>query len=132
MNLKTILLGLAFGTLSLSAFNCRKNANSTTGNCYKGKLVVKGICMNYTISVTAGTVDPSRVEASWKDPNTGTTYTNAFRLGSPCNFPSNIAEGDEFYFRINDTAGQACAVCKAYYPTPGKALAIEVLNAPCP
>lgn len=132
MNVKTILLGLAMGSLSLSAFNCRKGSRPATSNCYKGKLVVKGICMNYTISVTGGNVDPYKVEASWKDPNTGTTYTNAFRLGSPCNFPANIAEGDEFYFRINDTAGQGCAVCQAYYPTPGKALAIEVLNAPCP
>lgn len=112
--------------LTISAENCSRKKTETV---YKGKLEVKALCMNYTISVEEGDIDPSLVEASWTDETTNKTYTNAFRLDSPCNFPASIKEADEFYFKIDTaTVTEQCAVCMAYYPTPAKKLRIKVVE----
>ena len=105
------------------------NASNTTA-CFKGRLEIKGICSNYTISVLEGPIDASAVESSWTDENTQKTYKNVFALGSPCSFPPSIAQGQEFYFTLSD-GEENCAVCQAYYPKPAKALSIRVLDKPC-
>jgi len=98
---------------ALTAFRCEKEKVMPT-TCFKARLEVKGICMNYTIKVLDGK-----------------THQNVFGLGSPCDFPSNIVEGEEFYFTINNSPTQGCAVCEAYYPTPPKKLRILATKAPC-
>ncbi|HEX6333506.1 MAG TPA: hypothetical protein VFZ78_04710 [Flavisolibacter sp.] len=113
--------------LLLAGFQCKKSA--VQQGCFKGKLVKKGICMNYTISVVSGNIDTSLVAETWQDPTTGVSYDKAFGLGSPCNFP-DMAEGAEFYFTIG-APDQECAVCMAFYPTPDKKLAITVVDGPC-
>ena len=122
--MKKFLILSAMSFLLLSNSDCSKK-NATT---YRGKLEIKGICMNYTISVLADGFDTSLVANSWTDDVTGKAYQNVFRLGSPCNFPADINEGDEFDFIVDTTTKQACAVCEAYYPTPPKALAIKVIR----
>ena len=106
------------------------NKGETAGACYKGRLEIKALCSNYTIQLLEGAIDPSKIEASWTDEHTGKVYTNVFALGSPCNFPSTLKEGDEFYFTLA-APGQNCAVCQAYYPKPAKALSITVVDKPC-
>jgi hypothetical protein len=123
--MKNISIAALLSFVMLSAFTCRKN--ETPDNTYRGKLVKKGICMNYTISVVGGNIDKNLVEATWTDPNTNTSYTNAFRLESICDFPSGLNEGDEFSFVINNSAPMNCAQCMAYYPTPQKGLRIKVV-----
>src|SRR5437868_2989349 len=89
--------------------NCKQKKTNTTisaTNCYKGKLEVKGGCMNYTISVVNSNIDTSLIVANWTDENTGKSYKNAFALGSRCNFPDTINAGDEFYFSIDSTTVQ--------------------------
>ena len=105
--------------------------NTSTAGCYKGKLEVKGGCMNYTISITGSNFDTSLVMANWTDENTSKTYKNVFALKSRCTFPDNINAGDEFYFMIDSTSGQNCAVCLMYYPVPPKKLSIKVIPGPC-
>lgn len=105
-------------------------AKSATG-CYKAKLVIKGICMNYVIQVLNTNADTSKVEKSWKDPQTGTVYENVFALESRCDFPSTINEGDEFYFNFADSAKTDCAVCMAYRDVPAKKNKIAILSGPC-
>jgi hypothetical protein len=122
-----ILMISAIAALSLAGKKCNKGGNTP---CYKGKLVVAGICSNYTIQLIDGALDTAKVEANWKDDVTGRSYTNVFALGSPCTFSSTIKEGDEFYFTIDDSK-QPCAVCMAYYPKPQKALSIKILDKPC-
>ena len=123
--MRLLLLLPALTLLSVSTKECTKKKDVI----YKGRLEVKALCMNYTVSVVEGNIKPSLVEASWTDPGTNKTYTNAFRLGSPCNFPQTINQGDEFYFTINTAgAGGDCAVCMAYYPTPSKKLSIRVVS----
>jgi hypothetical protein len=114
--------------VALSAFKCRKEKALST--CYKARLEIKGMCMNYTIKVLSP-IDASLVEATWTDPNTNTPYQNVFGLGNACNFPADINEGDEFYFQINNNAPNNCAVCLAYYPTPQKKLSIVASKSPC-
>jgi len=103
-----------------------KNKNETS--VYKGKLEVKGMCMNYTIKLLEGKIDTSKFVTEWKNESTGKTHNNVFALGSVCNFPSTINEGDEFSFTIDTTYVSNCAVCLAYYPKPAKSIAIKVVN----
>ena len=86
--------------------------------------------MNYTFTVTGGSVDTSLVEASWTDETTGKTFKNAFGIANPCDFPSTINAGDEFYFEVETAKSKDCAVCMAYYPTPQKKLSIKVIPKP--
>ena len=110
--------------LALIADKC-KNKNEST---YKGRLEIKGMCMNYTIKLLEGNLDSSKIASEWKNEATGKTHTNVFALGSACSFPSTINEGDEFYFTIDSSYVSNCAVCLAYYPKPKKSLAIKVIN----
>ena len=108
--------------------SCNKS-NDTIQNCFKGKLVLKGLCMNYVIQIIEGDVDKALYESSWQNPSTKTTYQNVFGLGSICTFPSTINEGDEFYFSIpKSSIVQTCAQCMAYSPTPSKKIIIEICN----
>ena len=102
--------------------------NKNKSSVYKGKLEVKGMCMNYTIKLLDGNIDTSKLVSEWKNEITGKTHNNVFALGSVCNFPSTINEGDEFYFTIDSTYVSNCAVCLAYYPKPPKSIAIKVVN----
>src|ERR1043166_3033377 len=103
--------------LLLSSGTCNKDKTIINNQCYKGRLEIKAICGNYTITLLEGNLDASKMEASWTDENTHKTYTNVFALGSPCSFPDAIKEGQEFYFTLDD-AVQNCVVCQAYYPKP--------------
>lgn len=111
--------------LILTANKC-KNKNEST--IYKGRLEAKGMCMNYTIKLLEGKLDTSRIVSEWHNEATGKTHNNVFALGSACNFPSTINEGDEFYFTIDSSYVSNCAVCLAYYPKPPKSIAIKVIN----
>ena len=107
---------------------CNKSSNSPTA-CFKGKLVLKGICMNYVIQITEGNVDSSLYEISWQNPESGITYQNVFGLESICTFPPIINEGDEFYFTIpKKPIVQTCLQCKAYSPIPSTLINIEICN----
>ncbi len=123
--MKNFLLASVFTTVLLSNSEC---GNKRTGATLKGRLEIAGICMNYTISVIEGNPGKDAVEPSWTDETTNNSYTNAFRLGNPCDFPATIKQGDEFYFSIDTAKGKECAVCMAYYPTPSKSLSIKVIE----
>lgn len=107
------------------------NSNFKVIDCdlktYTGKLVLKGICMNYVIEVVSGDIDQNLIEKNWANHSTDSSYKNVFALGSRCDFPENIDEGDTFQFSIQtDDSGQDCAICEAYSPTPEKSLRIKV------
>ena len=127
--MKLLILLSSIVLLSASGKSC--NQQQLPLGCYKGKLEIKEMCMNYTISIQSKNFDSSMVVANWVDENTGKSYKNVFQLGSKCHFPDSLKAGDEFYFTIDSTSVQNCMVCMAYYPTPPKKLSIKVLNAPC-
>ena len=99
------------------------------GPVYLGKLAVQGICMNYVITVESQVpeewYDKGVIAKTWVDPWEDITYSNAFRLGSICDFPDEIKEGDQFYFTLIKEE-QLCAQCLAYSPTPSETLSIKV------
>lgn len=129
--MKLIVFGFVSFLAFLSKDGCRKSGG-LPANCYKGRLEVKGQCMNYTIKVLEGNMDTSRMMSTWKDEGTGRVHENVFRLASVCNFPTEIQQGDEFYFRVETVPGaKGCAVCMAYYPTPSKELSIVVQQNSC-
>jgi hypothetical protein len=132
--MKFFLLIVSFISLILSKENCKnktRNSRVTAPGCYKGKLEVKGGCMNYTISITSQNFDTAMVVTNWKDESTGKNYKNVFALNSRCTFPNTINEGDEFYFVIDSTGVQNCMVCMMYYPVPAKKLSIKIIEGPC-
>ena len=124
-----IWMGVVMVLISLQK-KCNK-ANEPL-NCFKGRLEIKGICSNYTIKVLEGAIDSTKFSADWTDENTNKTYSNVFALDSPCSFPADIKEGDEFYFTIRTEGDKNCNVCMAYYPTPPKRLSISVSKTACP
>jgi len=131
--MKFILLVASFFLLMIRE-DCKtrnRTTNVNTAGCYKGRLEVKGGCMNYTISITSENVDTALVAANWTDENTNKTYKNVFALNSRCTFPDDINAGDDFYFMIDSTSVQNCVVCLTYYPTPPKKLSIKVIPGPC-
>ena|SRR5215213_10024777 len=128
--MKLFLIIYSIVLLSASGKSCKQQQELPEG-CYKGKLEIKAMCMNYTVSIQNKNFDTSMVVANWTDENTGKNYQDVFELGSKCTFPDSLQAGDEFYFTIDTTSVQNCSVCMAYYPTPAKKLSIKVLNAPC-
>ena len=126
----SILIGLISIVLA-SQEECTNNSQKADG-CYKGRLEIKGICSNYTITVLEGSLDSSKISKSWTDENTNKRYSNVFALDSPCSFPEDIKEGDEFYFIVREEGDKDCNVCMAYYTTPPKRLSITVSKTACP
>jgi hypothetical protein len=133
--MKFFLLITPLMLLTSSKESCKHMKKDSGGlitpGCYKGRLEVKGGCMNYTIGIISKNFDTSMVMASWTDETTGKAYENVFALNSRCSFPDTIKAGDEFYFKIDSTTVQNCAVCLMYYPVPAKKLSIKVVRAPC-
>ena len=85
--------------------------------------------MNYVITVQGEVpeewYEQGFIAKTWFDPLEEITYNNAFRLGSICDFPNEIEEGDQFYFKLSKEE-QLCAQCLAYSPTPSESLSIKV------
>ena len=127
--MKSIFVAPALFLLALSATRC-KNEEKATAGPLKARLETKALCSNYTFTVTGGNIDTSLVAASWSDETTGKTFTKAFGIANPCDFPADIKEGEEFYFTIEKQSSKECAVCMAYYPTPPKKLMIKVVPKP--
>jgi hypothetical protein len=127
--MKLLLVLCSFILVSASTKSCKDQ--ELPQGCYKGRLEIKAMCMNYTISIQSKNFDASMVVSNWTDETTGKSYKNVFGLGSRCTFPDSLKAGDEFYFTIDTTSVQNCMVCMAYYPTPEKKLSIKILNAPC-
>mgnify|MGYP002007706275 CR=1 FL=1 len=98
------------------------------GNIYNGKLVKKGICMNYVIQVNNKDFPKELIEEFWIDDFTSKEFSNVFALESVCDFPTNIDEGQSFKFIIDQKKDNFCAVCKAYSPVPSKYLSITVID----
>jgi hypothetical protein len=113
----------AIAILAVTANKCKDN-----DPVLKGRLEVKGMCMNYTIKLVNGKLDTSLYVGEWKNEITGKTHDKVFALGSACTFPATIKEGDEFFFTIDSTYKPDCAVCLAYYPKPSKSIAIKIVN----
>lgn len=102
-----------------------------------GKLVVKGICMNYVIQVNDDNFPSSMLEENWStnwinndgsDEFSETEYQNVFALKSVCDFPESIDEGDSFNFVIDNDKDILCPVCLAYSPVPRKSVSITLIE----
>lgn len=118
----TLILLLALWLLNF--IGCQKTER---GPIHQGRVEDIGICDNYTLRVLNGGLDTTQVVSSWTNPTTNITYTDAFALENPCDFPDALRVGDTFSFRIVSRASN-CVRCLAYYPTPPKMLTIQVVE----
>jgi hypothetical protein len=117
---------------------CHRSGGKATGGkqagnpaCYKARLEIKGICMNYVIKVVEGDLNALAVEKEWTDESDGKRYTNVFALGSHCTFP-DLQEGETFYFTLFQKEDTQCNVCMAYRPVPDVKNNIVASKTPCP
>lgn len=122
--MKFFLILSIVSTMLLASSECNNKQTGTP--MLKGRLEIKGICLNYTIKLLEGNIDTSLIDTRWTDENTGKEYTNVFGLQNPCKFPENLNIGDEFSFSIDTTLNNDCMKCEAYYPTPFRKLNIKV------
>ena len=127
----TALLIVMFTMLTAATCNNKANNAALKDNCFKGKLVIKGICMNYVVQLVEGDTSQLQLTKTWMDETSDKTYTNVFALASKCNFP-DMEEGDEFYFTVTDKADSNCNVCMAYRPVPEAKNFILVHKNGCP
>jgi hypothetical protein len=141
-DMKIFLILNAFFILTVSATDCHKKNNKVAGDdtlpngiantlekgLYKGRLEVKGPCLNYVIKVLDGNIDTTLIQASWTNPSTNKTHYNVAGLASRCNFPSTIKEGDDFFFRFDPKPDLTCAVCMVFYPVPDRKINIKVVD----
>ena len=109
-------------------FSCDKDTEKAMEKeiCYSGKLVKKGICMNYVIEVLDSDFNKNLIEIIWADEFSDKEYQNVFTLASVCDFPNDIMEGEIFNFSVLENYNEQCAVCLAYTPTPEKSLNIRL------
>lgn len=113
---------------AIASCNQQKAAIAHGNGKMKARFEVAGICSNYTFSLLEGNIDTSLVEASWTNPQTDSSYTNAFGVKNPCDLPEGLKPGDEFYFELDNDRPNRCMVCMAYYPVPARKLNIKVLE----
>jgi hypothetical protein len=123
-----------FLTIIISVFiflSCDKQQEvvqlESDSTCYKGKLVLVGLCGNAVVQVLDDRMPSSYYEAVWKDESTGITYQKVMGNANFCSFPSNLKENEEFYFRVDSPkAIDDCARCKAISPSPEKRQFIQI------
>jgi len=110
----------------ICALQCKKNG-APNGPVLTGKLVVNAACGHYAIQVLDENIDSSEIVASWKNPDTDSTFTNVFTVANICSFQSlGLSQGDIFTFQLDaNPSAQTCAVCQIYYPTPGKVNSVK-------
>ena len=107
--------------------SCNKD-DTDDRDTFLGKLVVKGICMNYVIQVNDDNFPSNMLEENWTNEFSEIGYQNVFALKSVCDFPENIEEGDTFNFVIDNDKEILCPVCLAYSPVPEKSVSITVIE----
>jgi hypothetical protein len=102
----------------------------TDSACYKGKLLLVGLCGNAVVQVLDDRMDPSFYEKTWKDESTGIVYQNVMGNANMCSFPGDLKENEEFYFKIDPPASRFpnCMICKALSPTPQTRQFIQVCD----
>lgn len=120
--MKKSILFFSLVTFLCQSMTCNK-VSSTDATvdpiCYKGKLIMRGLCGNAVVQVLDNNMPSSFYEASWKDPMTGVIYEKVMGNLNYCTFPGDIAENTIIYFTIEyPSEVPACAQCKAYSPSP--------------
>ena len=116
------LMVIVFSVFSLMSCDKQQDVQQVVSDstCYKGKLVLVGICGNAVVQVLDDRMSASFYEANWKDESTGISYQKVMGNANYCTFPGDLKEGQEFYFRIDlpTSLPADCANCKALSPTP--------------
>ena len=113
--------------VSIILFSCNDSVIiEPKSDTFLGKLVKKGICMNYVIQVNDSDFPQDLIEDKWTDESSNKKYNNVFALKSICDFPENIQENNSFIFMIDSEKENNCAVCYAYTPVPNKSINITV------
>jgi hypothetical protein len=86
-----------------------------------GKLVVSDACGMSAIEVLSGAIDPSKVSASWTDPDDHNTYVQVFKVSGSdmyCNLAAyGLGKGDTLQFELDpNPPNMTCMSCNDVNP----------------
>jgi len=120
--------------VSVAFFACNKlpangNGNNDSNDSTKIKAkVIRITCASTVIEI----LDAAHYNlgVSWTMEGTTNSYEHVAVVANKCEFPSNLKEGDSFYFQvINESeASNDCAVCMMYDYPPNKSIFLKVVN----
>jgi len=114
--LKNPLLLLLFAGAGLQ---CRRH--SISQGLLTGKLVVSDACGMSAIEILSGPIDPSKVSASWTDPDNDSVYEQVFKVSGSdiyCNLAAyGLGKGDTLQFELNpNPPDMTCMTCNDVNP----------------
>jgi hypothetical protein len=117
---RSILSSLLLALLAIFASQCKQH-NDLNQTILTGKLVVSDPCGLSAIQVLSGQIDPSRVTASWTDPDNDSVYNNVFKVGGTdiyCNLAAyGLGKGDSLQFELdNNPPKMVCFTCNDANP----------------
>ena len=99
--------------LLFTAFQCKRDNDTSSQNILTGKLVIDDGCGQFAVEVLSGDFDPARVTATWTDTDNDSVYHNIFRLAGVRNACLisyyGVSKGDTFQFRMDP--GQPAQIC---------------------
>ena len=106
--------------LAAAGFQCKRD---NTQPILTGKLVVENGCMYSAIEVVGGQYDPSRVSATWKDPDNDSVFHNVFAISAvrdACDISAyGVSKGDVFQFQMDPHPQNIiCNDCAVGVPPP--------------
>ena len=103
---------------------CIPSGGGTTNTRIKAQLL-RTTCASIVIQIQ----DPNyySLGESWSDifnPSFA-PYDHTVSVSNTCEFPSNLVEGDIFYFQIDNNNLNNCVVCTLYDAPPTKKVAVK-------
>ena len=114
-----IIVLLSFGIAA-----CIPTGSGSTNTRIKAQ-VIRITCASIVIQIQ----DPNyySLGETWSDifrPSFA-PYEHAVSVSNTCEFPSNLVEGDLFYFQIDNNNSNNCAVCTLYDAPPSKKVGVK-------
>lgn len=97
----------------------------TTGQCYIGVVIKKGICGQRIVEVLNPDSSLNYVPA-WYDADEKKNRVNVFHVENICDFPASLREGESFKFSLSSRVDTSCITCQAYIAVPPQSNSIRI------
>lgn len=117
----------ALFTACIQVPNGNGNNNPSNGQRIKAK-VLRITCATTVIEILDANY--YNLGETWNVNGTSTTHEHAVVVQNKCEFPTNLTEGSEFYFKqiTEAEANNNCVVCMMYDYPPSKNIFLKVVQ----